>query len=130
MAASLSPLAVRAIPILVESAQRGETISYRDLAAAIGTAPYVVRRPLLRHIKHKALRGRYPLLTAIVVDQETGLSTYQAGPIGFDLLDEQARSQFVRDQQEEVFAYEGWPQFLRELGLQQSPESTPDVQGG
>jgi hypothetical protein len=109
----------RTLPHLILAAQRHETPTYRMLADKIG----IHWRPMtfiLAYIRDEICLTRkppLPMLTAIVINQQTGKPGDKFLPEGTDhLTDEQYQSAFKKHC-EKVFSYQDWDDLLKELGI-------------
>lgn len=69
----LEDLAERALPELKKVAQKGETITYGELADKVNTHHYYVLPKVLGQIWNWCDINGYPHINALVVNQETGV---------------------------------------------------------
>jgi len=106
------------LPHLVACAQQRVTIPYGELAHRVNRH----HRPLgyaLGYVRDEICRPRdLPLISAIVVNKDTGRPGESFLPEGtFHLTDAEYRKRFecLRDQ---AFEYSHWDALLQELGLQ------------
>lgn len=107
-----------ALPHLVHCAQTRKTITYKELAAKIGRH-WRASRYFLSYIRDEICIPRgLPLLTAIVVNQNTQLPGESWLPEGTAYLTPEKYRQKYEEVRDEVFACDAWDALLQELGLQ------------
>lgn len=113
-------LVPRLLPHLVTCARRGEVITYKNLGAKIGVH-YRAVTPCLYYIRDEICHPRgLPLLTAIVVRQDTGLPGGSWLPEGTEhLSDEEYRREYEK-YRAQVFACDKWDSLLEDLVLSPS----------
>ena len=109
--------AMEALPVLVERAHRGKTITYGELGEEIDVHHRNVRHAL-QVIRDDICEGggRAPMINALVIRQGGGSGSEVFGLQGC-LLSEERREQAVREEQCKVFKYDGWDELLAEYGL-------------
>lgn len=108
----------RLLPYLIQAAQRRETPTYGELAEKIEIHHRTMNR-VLEYIRDDICMPRgLPMLTAIVINQGTGLPGDNWLPQGTTTLsDEEYRQQFEQFR-DRVFAYKGWDDLLKALDLE------------
>ena len=105
------------LPYLVQVARTRKTVTYGELAAKIGANPHALSYPLGYVRDDICISRGLPLITCIVINGKKGLPGSDWLPEGTsNLTDEEYKEAFekFRDQ---VFAYSGWEDLLKELGL-------------
>lgn len=116
----------RALPLLVGSAQKRQTITYGDLATRLGVHHRPIRY-LLGYIRDQICRPPgLPFITAIVVKGQTRLPGESFLPQGTDDLSKQEYRREFERLRDEVFAYPGWDDLLAELGLEPVTKTSDD----
>lgn len=115
-----------ALPVLVRCAEERRTITYTELGQRIGG---VAPRPLswpLEYIRDHVCRPRkLPPINVLVVKIATkmpGPGFLREGTDGVSRTEYRRRFEELRDQ---VFAYDGWRDLLRELGLHPEGGAAP-----
>lgn len=109
--------ALRALPILVDRAQQHRRVTYKELAAKIGTHPQHLGR-LLRYIRDEICEPRgIPLISAIVVRTRSRLPGRGFLTEGADHLTVAEYRQAAQRCWDQVFEYPGWADVLEQLGL-------------
>jgi|GEM_PF-836766 len=111
--------ATRALPILVSYARKRASITYKELAEKIG-CHWRATPHLLGYIRDEICRGK-PLLTAIVVNGQTGLPGDDFLPGGTKHLTRVQYQEKYEEIRDRVFAYSGWEDLLANLGLSPLP---------
>ena len=115
------------LPHLVRAAQRRETPTYGQLGHLIDrhhrTIPSV-----LGHIRDDICRANdLPMITAIVVNGDTGLPGESFLPGGTEGLTEVEYERAFEAHRDKVFAYRGWDDLLGELGLTPIKKTIDDL---
>src|SRR5215210_5289286 len=106
-----------ALPHLVECAKRRTIVTYKELGERIGRHQRTVPH-LLAYLRDEVCAPRdLPLITALVVSQETRLPGYSCLPHGPDRLDPVQYLEAVARHQEQVFGFGEWDAVLRSLDL-------------
>jgi hypothetical protein len=110
--------ALLALPHLVHYAKMRETITYGQLAKKIDRH-WRAARYFLGYIRDEICIPRgLPLITAIVVNQGSGLPGKRWLPEGTGHLTPDEYRQRYEEFRDEVFACDAWDALLQELGLQ------------
>jgi hypothetical protein len=110
--------AMRALPILVDRAQKGDTIAYSELGDMIDVHHRNVRH-VLQVIRDDICKGgdRAPMINVLVVRKGSKCPGGEVlGPHG-EHLSESARDRAVARQKQRVFEYDAWPELLAEYSL-------------
>jgi len=119
--------ALRALPVLVDCAQRRQTISYKELGEKIDVYCRNVGR-VLAHIRDDICQPRcLPLITAIVVTHATRLPGGSFLPEGTKHLTKKQYRLRFQDLRDQVFAHENWDQLLAELGVKPVRKTAEDI---
>ena len=106
-----------ALPHLIYYAQQRQTVTYKVLAQFSGCHHRVINR-VLEYIRDDICASRgYPLLTAIVVNQTTGLPGDSFLPEGTSQLSELEYQKKYETLRDKVFAFPGWDTLLKEMGI-------------
>ena len=107
--------ALLALPHLVQLAESHDTITYGELAQRMRVPnPRTLAWPLW-YIRDEICRKRkLPMITAIVVTKGTGLPGAGFLPEGTRHLTKEQIKQRFEEIRDEVFAYPGWQDLLRE----------------
>ncbi|WP_139487993.1 HNH endonuclease [Brevibacillus dissolubilis] len=107
--------------ILIQSAKDQKTIEYGQLSKSLGGAvsPQGLNEPV-SEISMRCIRSNRPPLSSIVLTQTTHLPselffTRIADEMGHPNLPGSQWVPFYEEQRDQVFAYEGWDDFLVEL---------------
>jgi hypothetical protein len=108
---------LRLLPYLVQEAKTSNTPTYGELAAKIGVHHRVLSH-ILGYIRDEIIIPRgLPLINAIVVNKGTNLPGDDWLPQGTSTLsDEEYKQEYFR-YRDQVLAYKGWDNLLRELDL-------------
>lgn len=114
-----------ALPFLVHTAQKRQTLTYKELTSKIGLH-HRTASPLLGYIRDTiCLPQGLPMLTAIVVNSNTGQPGDSFLAEGTSHLSAQAYTEAFQRFRDQVFEYPHWDDVLRSLGLRPI-EKTPD----
>jgi hypothetical protein len=111
----------RALPQLVQCAKLQQTITYKELADAIGIHPRSTRSPLNYISDEICVRGGLPMITTIVINKRTRLPGRGLHLEGTGQLSEEQYARAVEEHQQRVFDYQGWDAVLRAEGLKPPP---------
>lgn len=115
------------LPDLILAAQRRETITYGALTEIVGIYGPLMNRTLA-YIRDELCSARgLPLLTAIVVNKRTGRPGDRFLPEGTDQLTNEQYQIAFEEHRDRVFSYQGWNDFLLELGLVPIAKSPDDL---
>lgn len=102
-------------PILVAAAERGETLTYGEIAEKLGLSVAIVVGVGLHPLYELTVEKGWPLLTGIVVNQETG----KPGP-GFEAWEDDE----LEERWAEVFAFD-WSQVPHPFGTRSRERLRP-----
>ena len=112
---------------LVRAAQRRETLTYKGLGDEIGEH----HRPLPRvlgHIRDDICRKKgFPIITALVVRDDTRLPGDEFLPEGSRGLTDAEFKRKFEEHRDAVFACERWDDLLADLGLSPIPKTFEDL---
>lgn len=107
----------RALPHLVECAERRMTITYGELGRRIGRHARTLA-PVLGYIRDEICAARgLPLLSALVVSKETGLPGPGFLAEGTNGLSPGAYRGAAKSHQQAVVNHAGWRDLLAEMGI-------------
>ena len=123
----ISPKRARAaLPILIRYAQRGDTITFRELADAIA-APDMINRTMLRILDcintelarlsrdHSWQHADIPTITTIVVLQDGGPSEWMSEQMSEQLGMEPTKENYERYLIKPVHEYEYWKEVINAI---------------
>ncbi len=115
------------LPHLVRAAQRRETPTYGELGKAIGRHHRPIRH-VLGYIRDDIVLPRgLPMITAIVVNDNTRLPGDKFLPEGTEDLTEEEYKHEFEVHRDRVFDYGGWDDLLEELGLTPISKTLEDL---
>lgn len=100
--------AFRCVPILIKAAKERRTLTYGDLADAIGYKARFMGQPLAYVRDRLCNEHHLPQLTALVVDAQSGLPGDHFFPDGRESLTDEEYGALVHDLQVAVFDYPRW----------------------
>ncbi len=116
-----------ALPYLVYSAQKRETITYKELADKIARHHRILPH-VLGYIRDEICqKQKLPLLNAIVVNKNTKMPGESFLPDGTDSLTKIEYRNKFEELRDEVFTFDRWDALLKELGLTPIEKTSEDL---
>lgn len=109
--------ALAVLPHLIYVAQQRQTMTYKEVADKIGKHHRPTRLWLAYLRDEICIPKRLPLLTAIVVNQDSGLPGDSFLPEGTDHLSPEAYEAAFLEHRDRVFMETGWDNLLKELEI-------------